>query len=179
MQAVDLTGKRFERWIVLNRSIEQKSGGHCSWHCLCDCGKERLVSGASLRNGRSKSCGCRTKEIVRKLHQIEFGLSAKRRAFQPMKNRYKKHHLEFDITFDKFLELSAKPCHYCGIERSNKCTGLNGDFLYNGLDRVDNSKGYLVTNVVPCCDQCNTAKNSLSLEEFKAWIEIVYKQMCP
>lgn len=27
------------------------------WHCRCDCGQERDISGLSLRNGTSLSCG--------------------------------------------------------------------------------------------------------------------------
>ena len=53
----DLTGKRFGRWTVVSRG-ENDSGGWPRWNCVCKCGEKRLVPGNSLKNGRSKSCGC-------------------------------------------------------------------------------------------------------------------------
>jgi hypothetical protein len=52
---IDLTGKRFGRWIVLALNHWRKAA---RWHCRCDCGAERIVCGFNLRNGGSKSCGC-------------------------------------------------------------------------------------------------------------------------
>ena len=45
----------------------------------------------------------------------------------------------------------------------------------NGIDRIDSSKGYTVENSVPCCKYCNTAKNTMSVDEFLKWIGRVYK----
>jgi hypothetical protein len=45
---------------------------------------------------------------------------------------------------------------------------------YNGIDRVDSTKGYFNENVVSCCKVCNRAKSNLSLDEFKEWISKVY-----
>jgi hypothetical protein len=42
---------------------------------------------------------------------------------------------------------------------------------YNGIDRVDNEKGYLVENCVPCCFTCNSLKKSVT----KSIIEKAYK----
>jgi hypothetical protein len=52
---------------------------------------------------------------------------------------------------------------------------MYGNYTYNGLDRVNNSKGYTRTNVVPCCIICNNAKRTLSLSEFLEWIGQVYE----
>ena len=61
--AIDLTGQRFGRWTVLKRGENyvtlDESGKHAQWWCRCDCGTVRLVASASLRRGRSTSCGCR------------------------------------------------------------------------------------------------------------------------
>lgn len=56
----DLTGMRFTRWTVvrLEASIRKPK----TWHCVCDCGTERLVITHSLRIGRSRSCGCLASE---------------------------------------------------------------------------------------------------------------------
>lgn len=42
----------------------------------------------------------------------------------------------------------------------------NGNYPHNGVDRIDNNKGYEFNNCVPCCGDCNIAKHKLSLNEF-------------
>lgn len=45
----------------------------------------------------------------------------------------------------------------------------------NGIDRVNNDLGYINNNVVSCCKTCNLAKSSLTLIEFKNWINNLIK----
>jgi hypothetical protein len=54
----EMIGNRFGRLVVLSESKERYSNGLVLWNCICDCGKEVTVNGASLRAGRTKSCGC-------------------------------------------------------------------------------------------------------------------------
>lgn len=53
-----MTGLRFGRLLVIERGA---SGSHRTtrWRCKCDCGRETLTTAASLRDGRSQSCGCK------------------------------------------------------------------------------------------------------------------------
>ena len=44
-----------------------------------------------------------------------------------------------------------KPCHYCGLD-NNSVAGV-------GLDRLDNTIGYMLDNVVSCCTECNRARS--------------------
>lgn len=62
-RAIDLTGQIFGRWTVLKRA-ENKGNGVAHWLCQCSCEKKsiKIVSGRSLRNGQSTSCGCIHKE---------------------------------------------------------------------------------------------------------------------
>jgi hypothetical protein len=58
---LDLSRLRFGRWTVLAIAPQSVRSGRVRrlyWHCVCDCGCQRLVSGNSLRHGRSTSCGC-------------------------------------------------------------------------------------------------------------------------
>lgn len=48
--AVDLTGRRFNRWTVLHQ------GKPYYWYCRCDCGKEKEVCVYALIDGRSTRC---------------------------------------------------------------------------------------------------------------------------
>lgn len=63
--------------------------------------------------------------------------------------------LELSITKDEFMLFWKKPCYYC-----------DSPIETVGLDRVDNSKGYVLGNVVSCCKFCNFAKRDLSRDEF-------------
>jgi hypothetical protein len=66
--AVDLTGQKFGRLLVIRRasSYVRPNGqtGHATWFCLCDCGKEVTVIGRYLRIGSTTSCGCYRVEVA-------------------------------------------------------------------------------------------------------------------
>lgn len=53
---IDLTGKRFERLLVLQRA--QNKGKEVCWLCQCDCGNQKIVTRRDLQTGHTKSCGC-------------------------------------------------------------------------------------------------------------------------
>ena len=61
----------------------------------------------------------------------------------------------FNLTFEEFMLFWQKPCSYCG-----------DNIKTIGLDRVDNTKGYELENIVPCCTMCNRMKNSHTKERF-------------
>ena len=58
---LDLSNQKFGRWTVLYESPIKKNR-NTYWHCKCECGNEKDVRGADLRNGASQSCGCLQKE---------------------------------------------------------------------------------------------------------------------
>jgi hypothetical protein len=58
----------------------------------------------------------------------------------------------FDITKEQHLKLLKNTCHYC--KGPINPTG-------HALDRKNNFKGYLLTNVVTCCYSCNKIKSNL------------------
>jgi hypothetical protein len=57
-QRIELRGERFGRLVVLDKAPTLEGRKGLIWHCICDCGRETNVSGASLRRGNTKSCGC-------------------------------------------------------------------------------------------------------------------------
>jgi hypothetical protein len=91
------------------------------------------------------------------------------------RNAAKHHEREFNLTYEQVLALTSQECFYCGCPPSHTVSQkkYNGSYTYNGIDRVDSSKGYLVGNTVPCCRTCNLAKNNLTQEEFFLWVERV------
>jgi hypothetical protein len=54
-------GKVFGRWTVI--AYAGVSPDH-HWRCICTCGTRRVVRGANLVLGKSKSCGCLERELT-------------------------------------------------------------------------------------------------------------------
>jgi|WetSurSiteA1Bulk_404760.scaffolds.fasta_scaffold00380_20 hypothetical protein len=63
---IDLVGKTFGRLIVISRANDYISPSGCKqtkWLCKCVCGKEKIINGRHLRDGKTLSCGCYGKEV--------------------------------------------------------------------------------------------------------------------
>ena len=56
---IDLTGQIFGRWEVIEQVKSKKTTRGSRWLCKCQCGLIREgVTGKSLKEGSSRSCGC-------------------------------------------------------------------------------------------------------------------------
>lgn len=74
MKAVNLSGRKFGRLLVLSytRSLSKKR----YYLCKCDCGVEKELMGASLTRGDTQSCGCIHREWLKERgHPIKHGWS--------------------------------------------------------------------------------------------------------
>lgn len=147
------------------------------WKCLCICGKEKEVPSVQLKAGKTKSCGCMLLKYRSLNARKPEGYCALTQLICAYKCDARKRKLEFKLNRKEFLELTQKNCYYCNIIpsqiRGKKL--ISGIFIYNGIDRVDNNKGYVIENCVPCCEQCNRAKLDYTQEQFIEWIKRVYK----
>lgn len=77
-----MIGLKFGRWKVINSSELRTPAKTIQWVCECECGTVKLVTGNSLRMGKTKSCGClkydRAKlQFVKHGHENERGKSPK------------------------------------------------------------------------------------------------------
>ncbi len=115
--------------------------------------------------------------------------------YRSYKNSAKKRNFEFSISIDYFKFLSRQDCYYCGCVPSRQFSpylnkknvlidknisidrALKSIILVNGIDRVDNKRGYDEGNCIACCFFCNDKKSSTDFEEFKEWIKRVYKNL--
>jgi hypothetical protein len=173
VQVIDLTGKKFGRLTVIERA-ENDDRGKTFWKCKCDCGNETTVNSSVLRRGDSQSCGCYHRERCSK----PLGEASFNHILREYKGQAKKGNKEFSLSDDEFKELILADCFYCGKKPLQVKPGkTNGVVIYNGIDRVDSSKGYVKGNVVTCCRQCNIAKREHTVKEFKTWIKAVYEHL--
>lgn len=174
----DISTQTFNNLYVIEPLFRRKSS-RLYYRCLCACGKETTVEGSKIKNGHTKSCGCIKKAIDYESHsRLENGESAFNSLFGNYAHGAKTRGLPFELTKDDAKLLFKQNCFYCGIQPTKYfCkAGMNGAYLFNGIDRKNNSKdiGYTLSNCVTCCTACNYRKNNTDVEDFIEWIKRVY-----
>ena len=129
------------------------------------CGKHVKHSHTSVQNnietGKQKYCGECNRKLKKQSKKYKANL-----IYISYKSEAKTRGYKFALSKKDFENLIFEECAYCAAPPSNCKIKANTAVHYNGLDRIDNDKGYTKDNVVPCCRQCNIAKHSHSQEEF-------------
>jgi len=64
MRKIDIIGKRFTRLMVISK-VGSDKWGHLRYSCLCDCGKQKVLTTSMLTSGNTKSCGCLFRDMDR------------------------------------------------------------------------------------------------------------------
>ncbi len=184
-------GVRVGRLTIIGKTKERK-GSSVMWRCKCDCGNETLVRSVYLKDGTTKSCGClchdeetlikRGKAISKALRKkYPKGIAGQTYLWNSYKSSAKKRNLIWNLSKETFEKLTSGNCFYCGTE-PNQISRLNSDhgvYTYNGIDRVNNTKGYAPDNCVTCCKVCNRAKQAMPLIDFTEWIVRVHAHISP
>ena len=85
-----------------------------------------------------------------------------RRSYTNYRSRAKSKNLEFLLTFDDFKNIVFSACHWCGSAST-------------GIDRLNNTLGYIIENSLPACKECNYAKNDMTVDEWNSWINRITK----
>lgn len=142
--ALNLTGQRFGRLVTIERAGLTRTH-QLLWRCRCDCGELRNVVSASLRLGRTRSCGCLNREAVASRSRTHGGSSrpeyfiwtrAKDRFFRPSHNRYKDYGGRGITMCDWWRDSFANFFQDMGPRPSSDLT----------LDRIDNDGPYAPDN---------------------------------
>lgn len=132
--------------------------------------QEARIKIGAARKGKSPAC------------KLPTGRAARNSVFR----RYKKECADqrglcWELTDQDFDRITASPCYYCGIPPSTTHGGggFNGTFIYNGIDRKDNSLGYTRDNTVAACFDCNSSKSKKTYADFIAWLDRIVKYRGP
>ncbi len=150
-------------WHLSNKIKNPKSGrqkylGNCS---LCNCSetsrwyrkaiKDKVICKSCYDKFKREDSTYRTK---RNKQRTNWDIENQYKSFL---NQIKHKKATTNIEETQYLELISKNCYYC-----------DGNLNKFGikLDRIDNTKSYLVDNVVQCCRKCNVAKNNMLQNDF-------------
>lgn len=148
----DITGQKFGRVFVIevNNSITNEhyknKDYRVYYNCVCECGKEFVCDGASLRRGYTKSCGCLQKEVAKEQQTIH-GLSntPEYQVWEKIVDRcYNKNNKKFRLYGGRNILMCDQwrehPDLFIEWLRNNKwCKS-------NQIDRINNNKGYSPEN---------------------------------
>lgn len=175
----DLTGIVFGKLTVVGFSGRSKNKSkRFTWNCRCECGGSKVVETSSLNNGKIKDCGCtgRSSEFRRsRARHKGWGESLRNKILDSYKRNARKRSLVVEIPDSRFFEMFGEKCFYCGSVPSRTVSSKKayGTFTYNGVDRLDNSIGYIDGNVVSCCAECNYKKGDQHFDNFSKWVTLV------
>lgn len=170
-------GDVFGQLTVVSDPIKPRKDGKFknreTFICKCSCGTELECSGTNLRNGRSKNCwDCawrfRSENSKNQVSQMEQLYNNR----IVIRCRDSKHAIENNLSLEDFSKIVSQNCAYCGQPPryikmfNNRKYNNSNDFFANGIDRIDNDKGYSIENCVPSCTDCNRMKLDMTRENF-------------
>lgn len=109
------------------------------------------------------------------IHKAEPGwMTSMRHCYINYRAQAAKRGYSFSLALEDFHKVTQGDCYYCGVS-PNQFHRLryHAPYIYNGVDRVDNSRGYELDNIVACCGVCNRAKRDRGATEFIEWAKRV------
>lgn len=170
-------GNKFGKLLVIGKSDKKTRSGSSFWLCECECGEIKEIAGTSLRNGKSKSCGCMSGGES----NPETG---RKKLYNSLKVGAKKRNLSFDIDYETFVSITNQNCYICGEKPIDKHFGytrrrysrnIDNWIICNSLDRINNNIGYTIDNVRACCFMCNRMKSDFNFDLFLEKIKKINK----
>lgn len=159
-QIIDLTGQKFNRLLIIEFAGVKNKVTY--WKCRCDCGKEVIVAGWSVKSGGTKSCGCLVSEGNNKTHggsnkaEYAIWLGMRNRCYTPSVKSYANYGgrgitvcPEWRDSFEQFYkDMGDRPT------------------AKHSIDRINNEGNYEPGNCrwVTHKEQCNNRRGNIPLE---------------
>lgn len=148
------------------------------WKFICHCWQEFECRLHNVVTWHTKSCWCSTfiwRPRIPNQHSHYTVI------YWQLKSRCKAKSIILNISIDDVIKLSQKNCMYCWCSPSNVCKPKQlwdiPPLFYNWIDRINSSIWYEKWNIVPCCKNCNYAKNTMSVYDFIKHIKKIYEHL--
>lgn len=170
----DNIGKKFGHLTILSKSNSDKYR-RAFVTVQCDCGDIVEKHWQKILKNLTRTCGkCHFRYKLPPnigITNLPEEIKAKmlKLVYSRMKSEAKRRNRIIDLSFQAVTNFILLPCQSCDDKWSTHITTTyNGEkytLLYNGLDRIDNSRGYVPNNVITLCKTCNRMKLEQNLEE--------------
>lgn len=145
--------ERFDKRKELHNALKET---HCNKRICVDCGSE-FKNYLTFQNKESLRClKCKDTVHNQDLKRVRIrnekyeNFINKEKYYKVYINAALKREYDFLLNFEEFSQIVDKECFYCHFKKEEEV---------NGIDRVDNFKGYTKENSVTCCEICNRIKH--------------------
>lgn len=173
--------------IIQDLGVDKKCN-HRMVRCLCSCGNEKVIRYFDVRTGRTKSCGClklteEYRDISRrntykliaegKISKID-GDTEFRFYLKTIKGRDKNSTLTINDLRNQWNIQHGK-CAYTNIPLilATHSDANYPRYMQASIDRIDSNLGYEIENIQFVSISCNYAKNAMTHDEMKAFLDII------
>jgi len=164
-------GHKFGKLTVLRVFVENKK---CRAECECECGNTITVVSSQLTKGIKVNCGCEKRRSNTKLYGLDSFVA---RLTKTYRSNAVSRGLVYSLGYEIFLQRITSSCVYCG-RPPDKEKELSGETIkYLGIDRINNELGYTEANTASCCERCNRMKLSLSIDDFRDHINLIFNHL--
>ncbi len=163
IRTVDLVGQKFSRLTVVER-LPKLPKSENRYKCICDCGKNHIVSATMLLQGKTKSCGCWKSEQTSKTFRKHGKAGTKEySAIVSARRRATARNAEGRFTVNDIEELFIKQeglCVYCQVDLRD--LGFHRDHMIPLVRGGSNE----IRNIQLLCPKCNMKKHKQTHDEF-------------
>lgn len=164
LKYVPIIGQTYRNWTVISDQIYKKDSNRATyWKVRCKCGTEGLRNAAHLVNEKVTSCkSC-----------AALKLPFEQSYLRKIKERSTKKGFEFNLTLEYLMSIFNGKCALSGLEiKFGKHWKMMSDQTAS-LDRIDNSKGYIIGNVQWVHKQVNFMKGIMEQKEFIKFCKLI------
>jgi len=169
---MELNFQNHIRQVVMEECKVDSRGRKFFLHCCKDCGKELYIRSDYVSKHKMMCRSCfkksnwRDDEFREKCSvshvghpcptKLPHGIASFNMIYGSYKRGAKVRGIEFNLSKEDFKVITSQNCYYCGVPANqifapNNKARINGNYIYNGVDRKNPNSGYYKENVVPCC----------------------------
>jgi hypothetical protein len=165
LKHVPITGTIYRDWTVISDQIFKKSTNRATyWKVKCKCGTEEIRDASHLVNMKTSSCK----------RCAAFKLPFEQSYFRRVKDRATKSGFEFNITLEYLMSIYNGKCALSGVNiQFGRHWKLKLSDQSASLDRIDNTKGYIMGNVQWVHKQVNFMKGTMKENEFINFCKLI------
>lgn len=167
----DLTGLKFGKLTVIDRSSEFSKTRGALWNCQCECGNLIKLASNCLTSGNNITCGNKSIHSNSSIRCGEISYSH----INSIKQNAIKRNLKYEVTpeylWNLFLQQNKK-CPLTGdvlVFTSENNASATRNLTTASLDRIDSNLGYIQDNVRWVHKTINKMRSNMTDEQFLSW----------